>query len=284
MYVFGIYLMTYSCRVPARAVCSPGALPREKVRQLFHSPHRSTSHAFHRMHCVPPSQSRRGFSLIELIAVIGIIVLVATFAVPATTSIMRGSQLTQASQMLIDQISLGRQYALSKNRAVEVRFIRFADPEQPGETSGDPKTGQFRALQLMEINETGTPVPLSKMQMLPNAVVLSDTELSSMLDQEGDAKLALTNPVPGRDPDLPRKSSAKGGSSGKVDYEFVSFRFQPDGSTNLLPSQDWFLTIHSLSDSVKLQNPQRDVRKINFFTVQVDPISGSTRSFRPSAG
>ncbi len=228
---------------------------------------------------------RHGFSLIELIAVIGIIVLVASFAVPATSSIMRGSQLTQASQLLVDQMALGRQFALSKNRAVEVRFIRFADPEQPGETDGDPKSGKFRAIQLLEVNDTGTPVPLGKIQMFPNAIVLSDTKLSSLLDQEAEPRLALTEPVPGRDPELPRrKSSQGGGGSGKANYDFVAFRFQPDGSTNLLPNSGWFLTIHTLSDSVKLQNPEKDVQKINFFTVQVDAISGSTRSFRPTAG
>lgn len=223
-----------------------------------------------------------GFSLIELIAVIGIIVLVAAFAVPATTTILRGSQLTQASQVVSDQLNLARQVALSKNRMVEVRFIRFGDPEQPGEDPADPTSGKFRAMQIMEINESGVPVPVGKIQLLPNAVMMNEDKLSSILDQSSSdsetprPRLDLKKPTP-RDPELPRL---------KIDkrkYEYVSFRFLPDGSTNLMPSANWYLTLHSMTDRVG-DDGGKAVPPPNFFTVQIDPISGATKAYRPSAG
>ncbi len=228
-----------------------------------------------------PSTSRilrqRGFSLIELIVVISIIVLIAGFTVPAATTILRGSQLTQASGTLVGQISLARQQALTKNRAVEVRFYRFGNPETPGEDVGNPSTGKFRALQLFEVLENGVSVPLDKPQMLPANVIFAYSEeqsagLSSLIDKGS----AGTPKKPGTDdraaPHLPRGIGHK--------YEYVSFRFLQDGSTDLTPTDTWYVTLIGLTD--QLQSAAEPPP--NFFTVQVDPVSGSTRTFRPTAG
>lgn len=77
--------------------------------------------------------ARKGFSLVELLVVISIIVIILTFTIPATTGLFRGSLLTQGSQMLGDQFALARQMALTRNHPVELRFFKFSDPEVPGE-------------------------------------------------------------------------------------------------------------------------------------------------------
>ena len=82
------------------------------------------------------SLKSRAFSLVELLVVIAVIAIVAGYAVPAVTTMLKGSQLTQGSQMVVDQIALARQTALSRNRSVEVRFYKYADPETPGEELG----------------------------------------------------------------------------------------------------------------------------------------------------
>jgi uncharacterized protein (TIGR02596 family) len=221
-------------------------------------------------------KNRRAFSLIELIVVIAIIVLIAGFTVPAATTILRGSALSQASNTIVGQISLARQQALTKNRAVEVRFYRFADPETPGEDVSNPSSGKFRALQLFEVLENGVAVPLDKPQMLPNNVVFAYAEEEGGLSSIIDKAKAGTPKRPGTDdraaPRLPRGIDYK--------YEFVSFRFLQDGSTDLTPTDTWYVTLIGLTD--KLPAPNRP--PANFFTVQVDPVSGSTRTFRPTAG
>jgi hypothetical protein len=66
-------------------------------------------------------------------------------------------------------------------------------------------------------------------------------------------------------------------------YEYISFRFLQDGSTNLSPAGgtangNWYVTVLNAVDKGK------QPAEINFFTLQVDPVSGATRSYRPNAG
>ena len=76
--------------------------------------------------------SRRAFSLLELLLVIAIMGIVAAFVVPAASTIVRGTALNQASQMLTDRLSLGRQSAITKNHPIEVRFLQFASAGNAG--------------------------------------------------------------------------------------------------------------------------------------------------------
>ena len=207
------------------------------------------------------------FSLIELVVVIAIIAIIATFTVPAATTILKGSALTQASQTLTDQISFARQRALSRNLAVEVRFYQYADPEAPGELLSDPTTGQYRAIQLFEVVESGVAIPIDKPQRLPISVAMETNVTFSTLI--ADATQTTKKPV-ASDPELPRGVAKN--------YNYVSFRFQQDGSTNLLPTKTWFVTIRNLTDQATATTPPP-----NFFTLQIDPVSGAVKGFRPTA-
>ena len=218
----------------------------------------------------PLKRSTSGFSLIEMIVVVGIIAVIASFAVPAANTIIRGSQVSQASQLLTDQISFARQMALTKSHPVEVRMYRFADPEQPGEEVDKPDSGKFRAIQLFEILESGTAVPIGKITRLPMSVVINDGKLTTLIDTEGTTPQTPKQPVDS-DPELPRGVKKR--------YEYSSFRFLPDGSTNLSPTKSWYATIHAITDIVNDDTPPP-----NFFTLQVDPVSGATKTYRPSAG
>jgi len=221
-------------------------------------------------HLIP---TRAAFSLIELVVVVAIIALIATFTVPAATTILRGSAMTQASQMLTDQISLARQIALSKNRAVEVRIYKYADPEAPGESAKDVTTGKLRAIQLFEVVESGAAVPIDKAQRFPITVVMNPAKLSTLVSDTTQKEQTPTT----KDPELPRGVARF--------YRYYSFRFQPDGATNL-PTKStsdtngaWTITIHNITDNVT-----GTTLPPNFFTIQIDPVSGSTKGFRPTAG
>ena len=223
-----------------------------------------------KLHRLPAKPS--AFSLIELVVVIAIIAIIATFTVPAATTILRGSAITQASQTLTDQISFARQRALSRNLAVEVRFYQYADPEAPGETVSDPTTGQYRAMQLLEVVESGVAIPIGKPERLPISVIMEpSTTFSTLITDTAAAPTRTIKQPVASDPELPRGVAKN--------YKYVSFRFQQDGSTDLAPAKTWFVTIRNLTDKVTGNTPPP-----NFFTLQIDPVSGAVKGFRPTAG
>ncbi len=228
------------------------------------------------------------FSLIELLVVVAIIAIIGTFAVPAVGNLLKGTALTQAANSITDTVAGARQHALTRNRSVEVRFFRFWNTEIPGEpTAGtttdlDSKpagldyTAPYRAFQAFEIADGGIPNPIGKLNFLPNTVILSQSSaLSSLLGNTDATKGPVKTKSAPNDPELPRGIGSR--------YEYVAFRFQPDGATNLSPTAGpssglWFITAHLLAD---LRKATDTTPPPNFFTWMIDPVSGSAKIMRP---
>lgn len=213
-------------------------------------------------------KTHHGFTLIELLAVMAIIVIMLSFAGPMIQGGMKGTRLTQAGQLVTGQLELVRREALTHNRSVEVRFYKCAEPSAPAQSAADPQTWRFRALQLFVISEGGTSTPLGKMVRLPQGVIIdSGAALSSILDPD---KRAYNGT-----PSTPITAAG-------TQYGYFSIRFRAGGSTDLSPtsngaSQLWHLTLHDANDG-----DNRSVCPSNFWTIQIDPMSGTLLNFRPS--
>jgi len=203
---------------------------------------------------------RIAFTLIELLMVVAIMAIMMTLVVPAVNTVFRGSQLTQGGQMINDQFALARQNALATDHSVEVRLYQYVDSQNPGNSN------QYRAMQAFQIQASGSAVALGSVQTLPPSIIIDSGTLSSIIGLASaspsvptfTAGAALNTPIP------------RVGTN----YNCVSFRFLPDGSTTLSPPAGlWFLTVHNMTDT---QSPPA-----NFYAIQVDAINGHLRAYRP---
>jgi len=218
------------------------------------------------------------FTLTELLVVVAIMAAIASFVIPAATSLLKGADLIQGGQKLADQLTLARQSALADNHQIEVRLYQYADPNMPGEQSTNASTWKFRGMQLFEILDSGSASPIGKAELLPATVIIdkgyqgnappattSTTSLSTITSSATAIPLisgTVANMVP-----LPRAG---------IFYNCVAFRFENDGSTNLPPGGAWFFTVHNINLGDGLTTAPND-----FFTIQIDPTNGHVRTFRP---
>lgn len=206
---------------------------------------------------------RFGFSLLELLIVITIIVIMASLMGPTLNTALRGTALTQATDKVIGVLSLAHQTAITKAQTVEVRFYSYTNLETPGDT------GQGHALQAFSYDDsTGIFTPLMKAQILPNSVVLTtNTNFSSLM--------TLTNTTASNNYAIPRVSN---------NYTCSSFQYFRSGSTSLVASPintNACITLLNLTDVLNTNSSSATTLPINYATVVIDPYNGSLKTFRP---
>ena len=204
------------------------------------------------------TKSFRAFTLIELLVVVGIVVVLAGLSIPAYINMSKSSALTTAAYLVIDQLNLARQTALSRNASVEVRFYKLPPA---GEATNSTPT-QYRGMQLF-LHSGKEPEIIGKPVYLPAQIIIANSEtLSSIMK---DALMKEESPA-----------ADSGDSLGEfgLNYKYRSFRFKPGGSTDL-PDDLVHLTLVNRNDAAVSNNPPKD-----FITVQIDATTGRVRSFR----
>ncbi len=191
--------------------------------------------------------NRRGFSLIELLVVMGIIILIASLVAPSFSSIVLGTNLSRAGQVVGDEMILARQEAVTKNRDVTVRFYKW----------DDLGTSAWRGMQIVtdeQVDGVSKVRPLARMKALPQGVVF-DPALSPLLD---------LGAVP---------VSGETSTPDKV-TETASFRFRANGSTDpKFDVSESYVTLKSENDP---SNPPD-----NYYTLVVNPVTGKITTYRP---
>lgn len=214
-----------------------------------------------------PIGARRAFSLVELLMVVCLILILAALTIPAISQLSRGSSLTTGGTRLVDQLEFARQMAVTRNCTVEFRIYKLPKP-------GDAMNGApalYRAFQVFSLDADGTQTnALTRLTLLPdNVYIVNDTSVSSLLDaQQGTSPLLVDGVASGK---------PLGGYS-PSSYQYVAFRFKPSGGTDLnaAPAKSWHLSLGLTGDAIKeLGVPD------NFYTIQLNALTGRTRLFRP---
>jgi len=198
------------------------------------------------------------FSLIELLVVISIIGILSAAAIGGLSNVARSTNLTSAAQRLGDQFALARQTAVARNLPVEVRIYKLPDFDF---TTGGATL--WRGLQLF-IKDGTSDVPASRPLFLPQRVIISENAQASPL-------------LSGLGAELTPPSSVGAFTTANVRYK--SFTIRPNGTvtaTSSIPDADWFLTVHHENDA----KPD-GIKPANFATIQIDPVSGAVRTYRP---
>ena len=218
-----------------------------------------------------PEAGPFGFTLVELLVVVAIIVVVLSFLAPAMTSMQEGNNLAMAGQTVADELAVARQYAASRNQTVQIRFITPSSSAYKG----------YSAIQLWKITTTGTSA-LDQLYRLPAAMEVSaNAALSPLVAFTGAGALAGgTNAMP----------------AGSIAGSYVSFTVRPDGNVVIPPGTTSTNAFNSSSGSpngaflsqpsyfLTIQPARYDAASTlpkNYITIQVNPDTACTQIFRP---
>jgi prepilin-type N-terminal cleavage/methylation domain-containing protein len=71
-------------------------------------------------------ERREGFSLIELLAVMSIMAILAAATIPQLQSVLQASAITQGGQTVAEAINTARQMSSTRNLSVQVRLVNLA--------------------------------------------------------------------------------------------------------------------------------------------------------------
>lgn len=108
----------------------------------------------------------RGFSLIELLTVIGVIVILMAFIVPAVSNFGRATGLTSAGNMVTHLTALARQTAISKSTLTAL--VMLGDQGTPAD---------YRAFTVLEYTAGQGWSQISKWEILPEGIVVDRSNL-----------------------------------------------------------------------------------------------------------
>lgn len=194
----------------------------------------------------PPRNTPHAFTLVELLAVIGLIILLAGLSGIAINSVGQSQNLDTTAEELRGELIAAAFAARASNRKTEVRIYTELDP---------PRYATVEA--------GDTPRFITNVRKLPETVrFASEPAYSRLLSGDNPVRSEGTgDSVP---PDLREEN-------------YHAVEFLPDGRTGLaLDSDSWTITLRGRN-----AQPSGDAPAPNFATLVIDPVTAGVTIHRP---
>ena len=204
--------------------------------------------------------------MLESLLVMAIVIILLTLSVGVTRSFRENLHLTNAGQLLADQIGAARQLASAHNWTVFVYLFKVPAVSSTGYSA----LQLWRCAPLDSVNPTMVMLPVDKAYYLPPSVVISEdaAHQSTLL-----ARLAGTGSPP---PTLTQQPPTLAGA------ESVAFAIGPSGRLAL---EGDLTTADALAACCLTVVPARfgaqSTTPSNFVTVQINPGTGTLLVHRP---
>jgi uncharacterized protein (TIGR02596 family) len=223
--------------------------------------------------------------MIEMLAVILIVAILAGSATFYIADTMAALRMTMTGEQLLSLFSSAQQTASSEGRVVEIRFLKYQDA---GKSAGQP---MFRSAVLLRHYQEGeaSPDPADRGAPLnaPMSLVSGDRvdAASGVVFSEDQTMSTLLGNSSGvRQGASDSNVKIKGTNGAFEAWQFphqvtqaTSILIRPDGTTNLAPSEKWFVTV--LDQRTEESSDKSTVK--NFYCVQIDPANSRIVSYRP---
>ena len=212
---------------------------------------------------VPTGGSLRGsgFTLVEMLVVIGVVALIVAAMAPMVFSSLSATRLSAAGETVAGQLAYARQRAVAGNHEVEVRFYSYDDPDAAGTESNYYAMGTFKAsVSNVVAGVVVQAEQLGDVMYLGSGVAFgASSKLSPIFSSDSTSH-----------PDTER-------SVARAQATYKSFRFLPDGGTDLASNAaQCYVTL--VED--RYAGETSDIPK-NFFAIQIDPATGRITTYRP---
>jgi len=193
--------------------------------------------------------SLRSFSLLETMLVLALVAIVVAMVMEGYSAMIQSTTVTTSAAMVADVLTQARASAIAQNTTVEVRIY-----DVPPASGGAPV---YDAMQLHWLNANKTSPPVASPLLLSSWVVIDPTATYSPL-------IALN-----QEPLTPDPADTRLNSQTRV------FHFLPDGSTDLSPATNWFMTVRPVNQANPGQIPS------NWACIRVDATTGRPQIYRP---
>jgi uncharacterized protein (TIGR02596 family) len=184
-----------------------------------------------------------------MLLVLALLAVVVVLAMEGYSATVQATAVTTGADMLGDALTEARASAVAQNTTVEVRIYDL--PPQPGAAP------VYDALQLHWLKADGTTPPVASPTLLPAWIVIDATPAHSSL-------IAANS-----------QTATPDAGDTRLNSQTRVFHFLPDGSTDLNPAANWFMTVRAATQSDPAHFPS------DWACIGVNATTGRPQIYRP---